>query len=144
MKAEEGYYRWKKGDKLKINDYFVTSEFSCQCKHVECVDQKISEDLIQRLSQLRKTKGVPMSITSGFRCHKHQEDIRNSGVSTVVAKVSQHEIGNAADVKFNSLSIDQWIEDAKALFTYIGLANTFLHLDTRPAKVKGEHITWKY
>lgn len=144
IKASSGYYRWKKGDKLKINDYFSTSEFSCQCKHVDCVDQKISEDLIQRLSELRESKNTPLTVTSGFRCKKHQEDIRNSGVSTVVAKVSQHELGNAADVKFKTLTIDQWIDDAKKKFSYIGIASTFLHLDTRQAKEKGTFVTWRY
>ncbi len=145
MKPENGYYRWRKGDRIKINEYFNTTEFACQCEYDDCVDQKISEDLIKRLSSLRELKSVPLTITSGFRCTKHQEDIRNSGTSTVVAKRSQHELGNAADVKFNSLSsVEAWLEDAKKLFSYIGIAKTFLHVDTRPAKVQGTHVTWKY
>jgi uncharacterized protein YcbK (DUF882 family) len=144
VKAENGYYRWRKGDRIKINEFFSTHEFSCQCEHVDCVEQKISEDLIERLSSLRKSKNTSITITSGFRCKKHQEDIRNSGVSTVVAKVSQHELGNGADVKLKGLSVEEWLEDAKKLFSYIGIAKTFLHVDTRPAKVQGTHVTWKY
>lgn len=145
MKVDNGYYVWKKTDKPeKINDYFSTGEFSCQCKLPSCVDQKISVDLIDRLTYLRVAKKSPMTITSGFRCTAHQEEIRNSGVSTVVAKVSQHELGNAADVKFKALRIDEWMNDAKTKFSYIGIATNFLHLDVRPAKVKGEWVTWKY
>lgn len=144
MKSENGYYRWTKGDRIKINEFFSTHEFTCQCEHADCVDQVISEDLIKRLSKLREVKKTSITITSGFRCKKHQEDIRNSGVSTVVAKVSQHELGNGADVKLKGLSVEEWLEDAKKLFWYIGLAKTFLHVDTRPAKVQGTHVTWKY
>lgn len=145
MKTENGYYVWKKADKPEsINKYFTTGEFSCQCKHSSCIEQKISVDLIERLTYLREAKASPMTITSGFRCKQHQEDIRNSGVSTVVAKVSQHELGNAADVKFRALRIEEWMNDAKQKFSYIGIATNFLHLDIRPAKVKGEWVTWKY
>lgn len=144
MKIESNYYIWTKGDRVKINDYFSTHEFSCQCEHTDCVTQKISAELIEKLTTLRKLKDSPVKVTSGFRCTKHQEDIRNSGVSTVVAKVSQHELGNAADIRFNNLEVADWIDDAKRIFDYIGVAKTFLHLDTRKSKVKGEHVTWKY
>lgn len=145
MKLENGYFVWNKNDSPEmLNNYFRTSEFSCQCKHSSCVEQKISEDLINRLTYLREAKQSPMTITSGFRCKQHQEDIRKSGVSTVVAKVSQHELGNAVDVKFRALRIDEWINDAKRKFSYIGIATNFLHLDTRPAKVKDQWVTWRY
>lgn len=145
MKIENGFYVWKKTDKPQsINKYFTTNEFSCQCKLASCVDQKVSVELIDRLTYLREAKKCPMTITSGFRCTAHQEEIRKSGVSTVVAKVSQHELGTAADVKFKDLRIDEWMNDAKQKFSYIGIATNFLHLDTRPAKVKGEWVTWKY
>lgn len=142
--VKDGYYIWKKGELKKIGDYFNTKEFSCQCKHDDCVDQKVSEELIKRLSTIRYRKQSPMTITSGLRCKKHQEDIRNSGVSTVVAKVSQHELGNAADAQFKSLRIDEWINDAKLYFSYVGIATNFLHMDTRPAKEPGVIVTWKY
>lgn len=144
MKIENGYYLWNKGDRVKINEYFSTQEFSCQCEHTDCVEQKISKILIEKLTTIRELKNSPAKVTSGFRCSKHQEDIRNSGVSTVVAKVSQHELGNAADIRFNQIKVADWIEDAKKLFDYIGIAENFLHLDTRKAKVKGQYVTWKY
>lgn len=144
MEAKNGYYTWKKGESLKINNCFSTYEFSCKCKHADCIDQKISAELIDKLTEIRLGMKCPMTITSGFRCARHQEDIRNSGVSTVVAKVSQHELGNAADAKFSSLRIDEWINEAKKRFSYIGVATNFLHLDTRPAKVAGQIVTWKY
>lgn len=145
MKLENGYFVWNKNDNPEmINSYFRTSEFSCQCKHSSCVEQKISEDLINRLTYLREAKQSPMTITSGFRCKQHQEDIRKSGVSTVVAKVSQHELGNAVDVKFRALRIDEWINDAKRKFFWLGVASNFLHLDTRPQKAKDVYVIWKY
>ncbi len=144
MKIETDYYIWSKGDRVKINEYFSTHEFTCQCEHADCITQKVSVELINKLTTLRKLMNTPAKVTSGFRCRKHQEDIRNSGVSTVVAKVSQHELGNAADIKFGTLAVADWLDEAKKLFDYIGIAKTFLHLDTRKAKVKGQHVTWSY
>lgn len=140
IKIDSGYYTWTKGEKLWINNWFKTTEFSCQCKHKECVNQKISVELVNRLTKIREYTKSPMRIHSGFRCSQHQEDIRNSGVSTVVAKKSTHELGNAADISVSSLTAINLLPVAEKQFKSIGIANNFLHVDLRDDTVR----RWKY
>ncbi len=144
MTIKDGYYIWTNGDKDSINQYFNVSEFSCQCKHKECLEQRISVDLVTRLTTLREAVGKPLRVTSGFRCKAHQDDLRASNVNTVVSTQSQHELGNAADVQFRQLKVDDWTLETKKLFFTIGLSSTFLHLDTRPLKADGSYRIWKY
>lgn len=136
---EDGYYIWNKGDNLVLSKFFNSREFDCQCKFPECKQQKISKALITRLDSLRKDCNQPLIITSGFRCHKHQDEIRASGVSTVVAKKSTHESGDAADVRPKDGNIETFLKLASKYFSSIGLAKKFLHLDTRP-----DYRRWDY
>ena len=140
MRQVDGYYIWNKGDIYSFNKYFKTNEFSCQCKHPECVEQKTSIELISKLTELRKAMNEPLTVTSGFRCEAHQEDIRKSGVSTVVAKKSTHELGDAADIKPTRTPIKDFETIAARYFKAIGTAKNFLHLDLRDDKVR----RWPY
>lgn len=140
VKRENGYIIWDKSDKEHISKWFTTTEFNCKCEHDTCKEQKISEELINRLEWLREASKSPVRIHSGFRCEKKQEDIRKSGTSTVVAKKSQHELGNAADVSVSALTIPHLMKLAEMKFKSIGIALNFLHLDTRDDKVR----RWNY
>ena len=75
--VKDGYYIWKKGELKKIGDYFSTKEFSCQCKHDDCVDQKVSEELIKRLSTIRYRKQSPMTITSDISWLRFNNEKKN-------------------------------------------------------------------
>jgi hypothetical protein len=140
MNQNESYYTWVKGEKSQINSYFNTSELSCKCSHLECKDQKISIDLIERLTKVRIELNKPLIITSAFRCHQYQKDLAESGANTVVAKQSQHELGNAADVVPNGATAAQLQPIAEKQFKAIGIAKNFLHLDTRDDKIR----RWTY
>lgn len=139
-KQENGYYVWKRGDVLWLGNWFKTTEFSCQCKNVDCVDQKISVELIDRLTKIRDYVKSPMRITSGFRCSKRQDEIRKSGTSTVVAKKSTHELGHAADISVSSLTASELLKVAEYQFKSIGLARNFIHVDLRDDRVR----RWDY
>jgi uncharacterized protein YcbK (DUF882 family) len=136
----DGYYIWDKGEVIWINNYFKTSEFSCKCENKECIQQRISVDLINRLTEMREHVNSPMRIHSAFRCSKHQEHIRNSGVSTVVAKKSTHELGNAVDISVSKLTAPELVKVAEFKFKSIGIANNFIHVDLRDDKLR----RWKY
>jgi len=131
MKEVGNYYVWNKGQIYPFNKYFKTSEFSCQCKLKDCVEQKVSKELISKLTELREALNEPLTVTSGFRCKAHQEEIRRSGQSTVVAKVSTHELGDAVDVKPSRTSIKDFETIVARYFMAIGIAKNFLHLDLR-------------
>lgn len=144
MIKKNGYYYWVKGDSEHLSDHFNTTEFACKCDNDDCLLQKISEDLINRLEWLREASKGPLKITSGFRCAKHQKALAESGVNTVVAKLSTHEMGQAVDVMSSPLQPLQLLELAKIKFFSIGTARNFLHLDLRPAHPDGTPRRWKY
>lgn len=140
MKLENGYYIWNKSDKKEyLSKWFITKEFQCQCQYKTCVEQKISKLLIDKLDALREEIKHPISITSAFRCSQHQEDLRKKGVNTVVAKKSQHELGNAVDLRCSSLLLFDLLKICERYFNSIGIGINFLHVDLRP-----EYRRWKY
>jgi len=128
------YYTWKKGESIQLGAHFNSHEFDCQCKYEDCVEQKISSALIARLENVRSDLGQGLRITSGYRCAKHQVDLRAQGVNTVVAKKSTHELGDAADAQPANRNMDGFETICAKYFDSIGLAKTFLHLDTRKGK----------
>ena len=133
-KEKDGYYVWVKGGSLLLNKYFSTKEFTCQCKLPECKDQKISKELISRLTIVREEMNKPMSITSGFRFEAHQSNLQKSGANTVVATKSTHCLGHGADAYFKDFRLDEWKGAAEKVFNAIGLGRNFLHLDIRDDK----------
>lgn len=120
---------WRKHDNKKLSEHFSSNEFDCQCKNEDCIDQCISEDLLKKLEHVRVGIAQPLKITSGFRCAKHQQALREGGLQTASGK-SQHEIGEAADVTAN-MPIDDLSKVCGRSFLAIGEAKTFIHVDTR-------------
>lgn len=139
MKQDDKYFYWNKGEDISFNQYFSTAEFSCHCDNPSCVAQKISKTCINKLTQLRLKVKKPIIVTSAFRCSLYQKHLANIGVNTVVAKLSQHELGEAVDVICRGLNISKFLEAAAEFFESIGIAATFLHLDTRTGKRR-----WNY
>lgn len=137
--TDPNYYTWKKGENISLSKYFSTKEFTCHCSFPDCVNQRISRELVAKLGDVRRELNKPLVVTSAYRCFKHQSFLRSAGINTVVAKASQHELGNAADVVPADGKMEG-LETICAKFFYsIGLAKDFLHLDLR----KGFR-RWKY
>ena len=98
--------------------------------------------MVVRLDLIRKEIKQPLVITSAFRCHKHQAFLRSAGVNTIVAQVSQHELGNAVDAvpKDQKNVRTDFMAVCEKHFDAIGLSNSFLHLDLRI----GRKRRWEY
>lgn len=145
MRDDDKFYYWNKDEKKEfLGKFFNIKEFSCQCDYEDCIEQKISKELIEKLDKLREACGCPLRITSGYRCGKHQNDLRNRGVNTVVAKKSSHEDGLAADVVCHGRLYGEFLQLADLFFDNVGLGINFLHLDVRPRKADGTKRRWKY
>jgi hypothetical protein len=140
-KIDGDYYIWKKGDTLVLSKYFGTAEFSCHCNFSDCKEQRISKSLITKLDKIREAEKQPLIVTSAFRCTKYQAVLRASGVNTVVAKLSQHELGNAADIvpKDQKNVRTTFLDICAKEFDSIGLSDKFLHCDLRLGKRR-----WNY
>lgn len=140
VKVVDGYYIWNKREFFKLDKYFNTEEFQCQCTHESCVEQRISAELVDKLYAIREELGRPLKVTSGFRCEKHQADLRKAAVNTVVAKKSTHELGDAADIRPADRNMEGFEELCDPWFFSIGIAKTFLHVDLRDDKER----RWNY
>ena len=110
--------RWK----MQLSKDFKAEEFACPCG----CGGKMDENFIILLQELRDSFGKSMIITSGFRCPEYNKKIGG-------APKSQHLEGKAADIAIlSSADRHQFVKKALELgFTGIGVAKTFIHVDTR-------------
>jgi uncharacterized protein YcbK (DUF882 family) len=138
---ETGYYTWTKGTDVKLSDHFTTHEFACPCTHPECQEQRLSADLVDRLERFRIALGSPVKVSSGggYRCSRYQADLRARGYETAKG-VSQHELGNAADLASQEHTGLELAVQAGFFFRAIGTARTWIHVDTRADKLR----RWEY
>jgi len=112
-------------------EYFTLEEFDCQ----ETGKNNMDEDFLHKLDELREACGFPFKITSGYRDITHSVEVRK-------AKGGTHTKGIAADIKVTN-GADRYtiLKNALAMgFTGIGVANTFIHVDTR----EGTPVIWSY
>jgi len=142
IKVLDGFYIWNKGDNDRLSDNFSTKEFSCKCNYSDCKEQKVAIKLISDLQELRNYINTAIEINSAFRCSKHQQDVRESGVKTA-SGVSSHEQGLAADIRCPSLRTDELFKIMDNRWDNLGLAKTFIHCDIRPL-VNGVKRRWTY
>jgi uncharacterized protein YcbK (DUF882 family) len=112
---------------MKLSENFDDSEFKCKCCG-KLPEHGMNPHLIDLLQRIRNKIGKSISITSGYRCQKHNAKVDG-------AKHSQHVLGNAADVRVHGVDADDfqhWLvlnfnKECKG----IGCYNTFTHIDVR-------------
>jgi zinc D-Ala-D-Ala carboxypeptidase len=136
LKLDGVFYTWSKGTDEPISSHFRSSEFECDCSYA-CGEQRVAKLLIDKLERIREHIGQPLIITSGYRCSRHQAELRSLGFQTAKT-TSQHELGKAADVRCAHLTTLYPLCEKE--FKAIGMAKTFLHLDLRDDKVR----RWTY
>lgn len=135
------YFTNPKGSEVPVGVYFKSKEFDCPCSHPECATTVVSFPLAAKLDNMRRLLGAPLVITKGggYRCKWYQEYLRQKGYETAKG-VSQHELGNAADLESRERTGRQLADAARmAGFMAVGIAATWIHADTRP-----EHHEWFY
>ena len=111
--------------------YFKLSDFDCQ----ETGENKMNEDFLIKLDDLRHACGFPFIVTSGYRSPQHSIEMRK-------VKAGAHSKGIASDIRIHSGS-EGFVIVSKAIkagFRGIGVAKTFIHLDTR----KTMPVIWSY
>jgi uncharacterized protein YcbK (DUF882 family) len=111
--------------------YFKYEDFDCQ----ETGENRMDENFIHKLDELREACGFPFIITSGYRSPSHSLETRKK-------KAGQHTKGVAADIRITN-GIDRFKIARLAFelgFTGIGIAKTFVHVDMR----RTEPMMWSY
>lgn len=105
-----------------ISEHFFSSEFRCKCG---CGTMKVDQKLVKKLEKLRNMVHGKVSVTSGYRCSKH--NIKVGGVRN-----SQHTKGKASDIKVSGISQVKLAQYAKQCgFSYIKVYKSWIHVDVR-------------
>jgi uncharacterized protein YcbK (DUF882 family) len=117
---------------------FSRSEFACP----DCGLTEIDLSLVTGLQQLRDALGKPITITSGYRCPRHNALVGGE-------PHSKHVLGQAADISVSGLTGRQLYEAARRIvyFRGFGVGDGFLHVDVRPTTARwcyrnGKQAPW--
>jgi len=129
---------WEKGEKHMLTDHFSTEEFNCHCTSRLCKEQKISIDLVEKIQAIRDALKIPVWIVSAYRCKVHQAALEKNKQFETAKGVSQHCLGNAADITCSAMSVMK--DDLPKHFKAIGYAKGFFHVDLRDDKLR----RWTY
>lgn len=115
----------------QLTRHFNRSEFACRGQNCCGGAAPINPDLVHALQRLRDIVGVPLTITSGFRCLTWNRKCGSRDTS-------QHPRGNAADVAVpHGYTATQFAEIAGTIPDFadggIGVYPTkgFVHVDVR-------------
>ncbi len=118
----------------RLSRNFMKSEFACSC----CGEAEVDANLVYNLQKLRDAFGLPIHITSGYRCSSHNRAIGGS-------VNSQHLKGKAVDIRTSHLP---GTEKHKLMtlifrmntFTGVGVGGNKLHVDVRDS----DPVLWFY
>lgn len=108
--------------------YFSSDEFRCKDGCGAGIE-RMEPDLLRMLDEARKIAGVPFSLSSAYRCAKHNKAV--GGVPD-----SAHTRGYAVDIRcVDSHSRFVMLQALlEAGFRRIELAPTWIHVDNDPDK----------
>ncbi len=117
-----------------MTPHFTWDELQCKCG---CGDMKFTLVAVQALEALRVEFGVPMRISSGYRCPTHNMEVSSTGPE------GPHTIHEAHNITVDVLEFGPNVYELLELaidhdFSGIGLkqngpmAERFIHLDRLP------------
>lgn len=114
-----------------LSKNFNRQEFTCRGKNCCGGSAPVHPDLVAGLQEFRDKVGLPLDISSGFRCRSHNEKIGG-------AENSLHTLGMAADISCpDNLTALQMAEIAESIKVFreggIGIYKSWLHVDVRKA-----------
>ena len=122
---------YQKNSKTKLSTNFNVSEFACHGRGC-CSTVLIDSKLVSYLQQIRDHFNAPVTITSGYRCEKHNKSVNG-------ATSSRHIKGQAADIVVKGVTPAKVAAYAESIGVlgiglYEGSDGNFVHIDTRTTK----------
>ena len=107
--------------------HFMLHEFACPC----CGEARADPQLLQLLEKIRRLVDSPITVTSGYRCPKHNAEVPRA------ASGSKHTLGLAADIRqskysngfFHTMIRRAWANGELPELGGLGLYETFVHVD---------------
>ena len=115
--------------------YFSYEEFASP--DVPHSGEYMDDNFLEMLDSAREISGIPFKINSGYRTIEHNYEV--GGKSN-----SSHIVGKAADIAVKG-SRQRWIITEaliQAGFNRIGIAKTFIHVDSDDTK--DANVIWTY
>ena len=111
--------------KWDVYPNFGRDEFVCKCG---CGRADMDPLFVSKLQSIRTDTGLPMTITSGYRCPEHNQMVSSSG------KDGPHTTGKAADISCRGETALAFLKAAlEHRFQGIGVqqkgGGRFIHLD---------------
>ena len=115
--------------------YFTPAEF--QCTHTGHTD--MNDQFLDKLDQLREACGFPFTITSGYRDPSHPVEMAKPKARR---GKGTHCLGIAADIAVSggTQRYDIINQALRLGFNGIGVAKSFIHVDTRST----QPVIWSY
>lgn len=100
--------------------YFKMEEFNCKCCRVQHMDALF----LSQLDNARDYAGVPFEINSGWRCEKHNIEVKSES--------KNHTSGKAVDIKceYGPARLKIIMGLIRAGFRRIGVRKDFIHVDS--------------
>lgn len=108
--------------------HFKESEFACRC----CGVTKPNSELMAVLQLVRVHFNKPVSVTSSYRCERHNANVGG-------AKSSKHLLGIAADIQVKDtdpMEVYHFLDSIFPSHYGIGSYKTFTHIDVRSSKAR--------
>lgn len=86
----------------RVSDYITATEFACRhCGNLMIADSgvllKAQKRLFEDFDKLRESVGIPVIVTSGYRCQAYQLELLEAGKTGSI--ISAHSFGVALDIK---------------------------------------------
>ena len=120
--------KYSRGSKGNVTTNLTIEEFHCKCG--KCSATVHDESLSFGLQKIRTHYGLPLIITSGYRCPTHNANVGG-------ASQSYHTKGMAADFYVAGVECSEVAAYAESIgFCGIGLYDGYVHVDTRPKEKK--------
>lgn len=120
--------------------FFTLDEFRCPC----CGLVDMSDEFITKLDNFRRDAGFAFHVSSGYRCHNHNQAIGG-------APNSAHRLGRAADLSVDGKQTSQLMNMGFEKYGFYGVGISqkrqlrMLHLDDlSPKEVKVRPNVWTY
>ena len=116
----------------KSSKYFSEEELMCHCGCGQC---EMDPDFLVTMDHVREIAGIPIYVNSGFRCPKHDNEIRGEGNHTQGKAIDAKALDGVARMRIVEAMIAAGIKR-------IGIAKTFIHGDS--CSDKPQEVIWLY
>lgn len=106
--------------------YFKRQEFACPCPRCGGFPVEPKQLLVEKCDEVREHFGKPMTISSGVRCQKHNDELSGS------VRNSRHVQGKAVDFAVSGVSgskVKAYVDTLPGIrYSYI-ISGNWVHMD---------------